>query len=119
MYTVEVHAEKHGQHSITLLLLTSTKINSFLTKFHPDEFIWVIVPQLIITVTITHHGEDYVVEDGLEVWLNELPGCCVDHTRRKEKGKEEGTLMSKFAIKVCLRGWVRVGLGRVRVGYLG
>ena len=25
-------------------------------------------------------------------------------------------LMSRFAIKVCLRGWVRVGLGRVRVG---
>ena len=43
--------------------------------------------------------------------MGQESGLC-----RKEGGHMQHSLMSKFAIKVCLRGWVRVGLGRVREG---
>ena len=37
------------------------------------------MPQLVILVAVAHHGEHQVLEDGLEVGADELPGCRMVH----------------------------------------
>ena len=45
------------------------------------------MPQLVIFVAVAHHGEHQVLEDGLEVGADELPGCRMVNTGRREHGK--------------------------------
>lgn len=37
-----------------------------LTKLHADVLIWILLPQLIITVCVTHEGENHILNDALE-----------------------------------------------------
>lgn len=39
---------------------------SLLTKLHANVLIWILLPQFIITVCVTHEGENHVLNDALE-----------------------------------------------------
>ena len=55
------------------------------TKLESNVLIGVAMPQLVILVAITHHGEHQVLENSLEVRANQFPGCSMVHTRERRE----------------------------------
>lgn len=39
---------------------------SLLTKLHADVLVWILPPQLLITVCVTHEGENHILNDALK-----------------------------------------------------
>jgi hypothetical protein len=48
-----------------------------LTKLHANVLVWVLLPQLLVTVRVAHEGENHVLNDALDMWLQVLPGDSV------------------------------------------
>lgn len=40
--------------------------SSLPTKLHANVLVWILLPQLIITVCVTHEGENHILNDALE-----------------------------------------------------
>lgn len=39
---------------------------SRLTKLHADVLVWILLPQLLITVRVAHEGENHILNNTLE-----------------------------------------------------
>lgn len=39
---------------------------SLLTKLHADVLVWILLPQLLIRICITHEGENHILNDALQ-----------------------------------------------------
>lgn len=40
--------------------------SSLLTKLHANVLVWILLPQSIITVCVTHEGENHILNDALK-----------------------------------------------------
>lgn len=43
-----------------------TPTHSLLTKLHADVLVWILLPQFLITVCVTHEGENHILNDALK-----------------------------------------------------
>ena len=71
-----------------------------LTKLHADVLVGVVLPELVILITVAHHGEDDLLEDGQEVRLDQLPRGSMVHSVRTKT--QEAGILTVLAID-CIR----------------